>query len=305
MSRYRALALFVFLALAWGGSFVAIRAGLDYFPPVLFAALRFDIAAVLLLGYVAFRSDRWVPRTRGDVVGVALSGTLIVALNNALLFVGQQYVTSGVAAIIYALNPILSTAFAALLLTDERLSPLGLAGAALGLAGVAIIARPDPGALFAADVIGMALILIAATLVALGSVTLRRVEMRCSPLTMTAWAMVVGALCIHAISAGLGEPLSATLAPTAVVALAFLAVFTSAAGYAVYFDLLDRLGPIQINLISYVVPVVATVAGWALLGERIGPATVVGFVVIVVGFALVKRRALADEYERARTRFAI
>ena len=64
---------------------------------------------------------------------------------------------------------------------------------------------------------------------------------------------------------------------------------------AVHFRLLDSLGPLEVNLVAYVVPVVATVTGWALLAEPVSTATVGGFALVLVGFLLLKRGALAAE----------
>ena len=76
-TRYRDAALFVLLAVLFGGAFVAIKTGLRELPPVLFASLRFDIAAVALLGYVAATRARstWLPRSRGDLLGIGVAAT--------------------------------------------------------------------------------------------------------------------------------------------------------------------------------------------------------------------------------------
>ena len=86
-------------------------------------------------------------------------------------------------------------------------------------------------------------------------------------------------------------------------ALATSARYASAAvaasgGFLVYFDLLDRLGPIEINLVSYVAPAFAALAGFLVLGEVIDLPTVGGFLVILVGFVLIKRRAIQEELTR-------
>lgn len=108
--------------------------------------------------------------------------------------------------------------------------------------------------------------------------------------------MVGGALLMHAISAAMGEPLepAAWANPEAIGALAYLAVVASAAGFLLYFDLLNRLGAVEINMVSYVAPVAAAVVGWLYLGDVVGARTAGGFLVIAVGFALVKRDALRD-----------
>ena len=295
MSRYRDVLLFFTLALLWGGSFVAIEVGLDYYPPVLYAAYRFDVAALALLSYVLVTQDSPFPRTRGDLAAIGFSGGLSVAANNALLFVGQQYTTSGIASITYSLVPIATAAVAALWIGGADLDARGAVGVVLAVLGVGLVAQPDPANLGSGVAVGVGMIAIGVVAVAVGSVGLRTVETSFSSVALTGWAMGFGALAIHALSLGIGESQRLpAAAPRALVALAFLGLLSSAVAYTIYFTLLDRLGPFEINLVSYVVPIVATVAGALLLAEPVTPFTVAGFAVIVLGFGLLKRHEIAD-----------
>jgi drug/metabolite transporter (DMT)-like permease len=119
---------------------------------------------------------------------------------------------------------------------------------------------------------------------------------------MEAWSMLGGAALMHLVSLGIGEsPASARWTdPRAVAALAFLAVGASAVGFLIYFRLLERLGPVEINLVSYVAPVFAALAGWVFLSETPTPGTVVGFCLIFCGFLLIKRDAVRAELPRVR-----
>jgi len=171
-----------------------------------------------------------------------------------------------------------------------------LIGVAAGLAGVAVIAQPDPANLFTAEVIGMGFVLGAAASVALGSVLLRRVSPSISISAMTAWAMLVGGLMLHVGSVAIGEGLAdVTPSFVGIVSVVYLAVFASAVAYVIYFTLLKEFGPLEINLVSYVVPVFATGAGIVLLGESFTIAMVGGFALIAGGFFVVKGRSIADE----------
>lgn len=297
MRERRPVVLFAVLAVVWGTAFVAIKAGLETLPPVLFAALRYDIAAVLMLGYAAVTSDYWLPRTRADWLTLLVEGTLLIALYNALLFVGQRGVTSGVAAILIGMSPILSTGFARLALPSERLAPMGLVGLAVGFLGVALVARPTPAALLDGSALPSVLVLLAAAAVALGSVLVQRLDGGISSEGMVAWSTAIGAVLLHGISAGVvGEsPANAVLTPRSVVAVLYLSVFASALGYVVYFELLARVGAIELNLVSYAAPVVAALAGWLVLGERLGRMDVAGFCCIFAGFLLLKRRAVTEK----------
>jgi len=285
----RTVAFFAAASVFFGGTFVAAKAGLSYFPPLLFVALRFDIAATALLGYAALTNSRedLIPRTRGDAVGILSTGVLAIGLTNALLFVGQQYATSAVGSIVFSLNPILTPVFAGALLSDERLSARGAVGMLIGLLGVGLVVSPDPANLLAGSALGKAILFAGAVSGALGSVLIRWADGTLSSTVRTAWGLPFGALLSHLLSLWTGESAAAiTWSPVALAALAYVGIFAGAVAYIAYFGLLDRTGAIRANLVFYVVPVVATLGGWALLGETVSPMAVAGFLTIFVGFAV-------------------
>ncbi len=302
--RYRNLLLFCALAAVWGSAFVAIKAGLGepgapaYFfdAPVLFAAVRYDVAGAIMLGYAVWTTDRWRPHGRDEWLLVAVGSVFLIAGYHALLFIGQRGTTSAAAAVIVSLSPLLTAAFARVLLPNERLTVVGIVGMLLGLLGVVILSRPNPG-----DLVGSqfeALVFGATLCFALGSVLARRLDTELPIQTMEAWSMLGGAALMHVVSLGLGESVSGVPPLRETLAFVYLALVASAAGFLVYFDLLERLGPIEINLVSYVAPPVAALVGFLFLGELIDAPTVVGFLVIFIGFVLIKRRAIRAELAR-------
>jgi drug/metabolite transporter (DMT)-like permease len=303
LARYRNAALFVSAAVLFGCSFVAIETGLRELPPLLFAALRFDVAAVALGSYILATRSRsaWLPRTRGDVLGIGVAGVFLIAMNNALLFVGQGSTTPAMASMMYGLNPVLAPVFAWWLLGD-RLSGVGVLGIGVALAGVVVILQPSPDTLASAGTVGQALIMGAAVAVAIGSVLLKRVQARMDTLPLTAWATVVGAAALHVTSALAGESPTAVVgvSSSTVASLLVVGVPSTAVAYAIRFDLIGRIGPVRTNLVSYVVPIVAAVFGWLVLGAGVSPVTTVGFAVVVAGFVLVERDAVRREVCRIR-----
>lgn len=301
MSRYRNLGLFLVLAAVWGSAFMAINAGLAYFPPVLFAALRFDVAGVVMLAYAAYAVDDPIPRGRGEWTLVLVGATLLIAAYHAFLFVGETdpAVTSAVASVTIGLSPVLTTVFARAFLPSERLTVLGVAGLLVGLVGAGVLAAPDPSNLAGGGTVAKLLVLLAAASFALGSVLTRALDANMRVETMEAWSMLLGAALIHAVALGLGESMAdIRWTVEALLALGYLAVVASGLGFLIYFDLLDRLGPVEINLVSYVAPVFAALSGWLVLNEGLSVTTVVGFLLICCGFVLVKRTAIRDELRR-------
>lgn len=304
MSRYRNAALFLVLAAVWGSSFVAISAGLDHFPPVLFAALRYDIAGVVMLAYAMHAVDHWRPVGRAEWATVVVGAVLLIAAYHVFLFVGQQNTTAAAAAVLVSLSPVLTTGFARVLVPSDALSAIGVVGVLVGLLGVAVVVQPDPSNLFATDAVAKFLVFCAAAAFALGSVLTRRIDAPLPIETMEAWSMLGGALLMHLVSLALAEPVepAAWTDPEAIGALAYLALAASAFGFLLYFDLLERLGAVEINMVSYVAPVFTALVGWLYLGEVVGATTVAGFTLIAVGFVLVKRRALRQEVVAAGRR---
>jgi EamA-like transporter family. len=188
------LALFVTAAVLFGGTFVAAKAGLAYLPPLLFVAIRFDIGAVVLASYAAVSMSRsdLRPRSVGDLVGIAATGLLVIGFTNVFLFVGQQYTTSGVAAIVFSLNPILTPVFAAVLLADERLSVRAGVGMALGLAGVVLVANPASGGSVSGS--GIAILSAGAVASAFGAVAIRWADTTLSSTARTVWGVPLAAV---------------------------------------------------------------------------------------------------------------
>lgn len=285
----RTAVLFALSSVFFGGTFVAAKAGLEYFPPLLFVAFRFDVAAVVLLGYVLVSRSRAeiVPATRGDVYSIVTTGVLVIGLANALLFVGQQYATSAVGAIVFSLTPILTPVFAAVLLSTERLSRRGGVGMLLGLVGVALVVSPDPATLLGGDAIGRAILFAGAVSAALGTVLIRRSNATLSSTVRIAWGLPLAAGLSHGFAIGAGESVASIVwTPTALLALAYVSIVAGVFAYAAYFSLLDSSGAIRANLVFYVVPVVSTIGGAALLGEAITATALVGFLTIFAGFAV-------------------
>ncbi|QLC34970.1 DMT family transporter (plasmid) [Halarchaeum sp. CBA1220] len=288
----RDAALYLALAASWGTAFVATDAALDTVPPVPLAALRFDLAALLLVGVVLATGRSFRPRGWGDWAPILVGGLCNIGLHHALLFAGQRTVPPAVAATLLGLVPVLTPAVTRFARPDERLSALGVAGVLVGFGGVVLIADPDPSNLAASA--GVGLVLASAVAWTVGAVFTREDDADLGGLALQAWMLLVGALALDAAAFAIpGQSFAmAAFPPETTLWVLYLAVVPGAAGFLVYFRLLDRLGPIEMGLLEYVIPPFAAVFGWLVLGEGIEASTVGGFLAVLVGFCLVKAGAL-------------
>lgn len=292
MTKTEDVVLFGALAFVWGTAFTAIEIGLETLPPLLFAAVRLDIAAFIFIGAVLLSRIQWLPRTKADLALILSNGILVIGAHFAFSFIGQSYVTSGVASIVLSVSPIITPLIAIQLLTTERVYLTDAIGLGAGLAGVIAIAIS--GGSFDGQLLGIGLLLASAVVFALGSVLTERWTAGLPTMSLHAWSMSTGAVFLHATAyAYSGASVwSVTWTPSAVAALTYLGIFATAGGFILYFTLLDRIGATNVSLINYASPVVATIFGATILGEQITIATVAGFALIVIGFMLCNIRSL-------------
>ncbi|MGQ3329497.1 DMT family transporter [Halorubrum sp. FL23] len=288
------VAAFVLLATLWGTSFVAIEAGLHYFPPLLFAGVRYAVAGAVVLGFAAVVSDRTLPRGRDEWLGVAVAGAFVIAAYHGLLYVAELHITGAVAAVIVSLAPVLTATFAALLLPNERLGPLEIGGFALGILGVIVIADPMQAGLGSSALLGAVLAFVGAVAFSLGAVLLRPLRTDLPIAALQGWAMVSGAGMLFVGAALLGEsPGAIVWNTTSIVSLSYLTLLSGVVAFLIYFALLDEVGPAQLHLVGYAEPVVAAVGSWVLLGSLIDGEAIIGFVAILVGFVVLERHEIA------------
>ncbi|MXV64394.1 EamA family transporter [Natronorubrum sp. JWXQ-INN-674] len=285
--------LFSILALCWGSSFVAIEIGLEYVPPLLFAGLRYGLAGLIVLGYAAVVTDRIRPVDRGEWIAVSVAGVFVIALYHGLLYIGELYVSGAVAATVVSTAPILTVAFAGVILPSERLNLLGVVGFVLGLIGVLLVVQPSSSALAGDTMLGAALVFASAIAFALGSVLLRPIESDLPIETLEAWAMLLGAGVLFGWAGLRGESVAAIeLTTTALVSYAYLTFVSGVFAFLLYFELLDRSGATQVNLVGYAEPAVAIGVSWLIFGSIVDSLTIVGLLTILAGFIVIKRETL-------------
>jgi len=298
MSTYRDIRDLGLLGLLWGTIFPATEIGLSTFPPLLLMALRFDVASLVMIGYVVLRSEDWWPRSRGDGLAIVAGGVFWTVIGNGVWYIGQDLTTSVFSGLATSLVPVLTAGFAWVLLPTERLRPLSIAGLGLGFVGAVIMLVPSGAIGFTESVLGKTILFGGAAGIALSSVLIRYADTSLSSPVQTAWSAVLGAVLLHGLSPLLGETWSGELPVMAGVAVGYLGVISTVVAYLLYFSLLQRRPSIEVTLVMYLAPVVAATAGWLLFGESVTVSMIGGFLIVLTGFALMKRREIRAELAR-------
>jgi probable blue pigment (indigoidine) exporter len=284
----RNLILLVILGLVWGSAYPVIRYGIVAgASPILFAAARYAVTTATIAAVAAVAR---IPRPTARALGLsALLGLPIVGVYGLLLYVGEQTTSGGLAAILIAITPFLTTLFALPVLPGERVNRVGYLGLAAGFVGVILLVAPPPGVTLASNIWGPLAVLGAAASFAAGSVALRKTR----PSGETLWGVTVQfavATVFLLAVLPLIEPHSALpLNGPVLLSLAYLVIVPSTIGYTLYFYLHHRIGPGQTNVVAYINPVAALSIGVLLFAEPFEWWELAGFGLILVGLTLLTR----------------
>jgi drug/metabolite transporter (DMT)-like permease len=287
-SPWLVIAAFAAIYLIWGSTYLAIRFAIETMPPLIMAGVRFLIAGGLLYGWTRLRGT---PRPTGtNWRAAALIGALLLLGGNGAVTWAEQWVPSGLAALLIATEP-LWIVLLAWLWGGDRPS-LGIAvGLALGLVGIVLLI--GPGELVGGphiDPVGALAVLIASVSWAAGSLYSRRAPLPAAPLLGTGMEMLVGGTLLLLAGLATGEAAQLhleALSLRSALALTYLIVFGSIVAFSAYVWLLRVVTPARASTYAYVNPVVAVFLGWALAGEAITPLTLVAAAVIVTAVALI------------------
>ncbi len=272
------------LCLTWGSTWLVIRVGLQGVPAFLGAALRFLLAAAILLCMAVASRHRLRP-DRQEALLILFFGSVVFFADYALIYWAEGIIPSGLTAVLFSTMPF-TTLLAAMPLLGEKPTPLKVGGMVLGFVGLLLIFRDHLAVGGLVDVVPMVSVMVAAACAGVGSVAVKRQGQTFPAMTFNGYAMAVGAALHLALGRAVGEPLVAPTFPVGVLSVLYLALLGSVFGFVGYFWLLQRMEATTLSLITLTFPVVALALGVALANEAIGPLEVVGAAVTLAGVGL-------------------
>jgi len=264
----------------WGSTYLGIAYAGETIPPLFAASTRFITAGALMAGVVRLRGGS-LRVSRRAFLSCVLIGVLLPSAN-AVLFVAERNVPTGLASLIIASVPLWIVVLR--LAGRERLPWPVLAGVGIGFAGVALLAHPSGGA----KLWGIGLCVLSAVMWSTGSVLSARLTMPADPFTATTYEMLAGGLVLLPFSLFTVHHFSPSA--TSVLGWIYLVTFGSIVGYTAYSWLLANAPLGLVSTYAYVNPVIAIVLGIAFRGESLTWRLLLGAVIVVAAVALVVRQ---------------
>ena len=276
------------LCWTWGSTWVAIKFGLTGVPPFIGASIRMLGSGLILLALAAALRMKY-PSGRAYLAQIAIQGIGQFGVNFALVYWAEQFVPSGLAAVVFSVSPLVTAVVAALLVPGERLNLANVVGLMLGFAGVAVIYWTEVVKVAHTPPLGILAILGASISVSVSSVIAKRWGSGISPLAMAGPGQLFGGVVLAVIASLTEWGRLPVLNATAVIATIYLATVGSLA-FLAYFYLMRSIPVTRLVLVTYVTPVVAVVLGGLLLAEQLASRTFFGALLIFAGVALMYRR---------------
>jgi drug/metabolite transporter (DMT)-like permease len=279
---------FACVYLFWGSAFVAIRYSVQMIHPAFVAGIRYVIAGLILLVFLAVRGHSLRLNAR-DLAQVTGLGLLMFTCNTLLLSYGGKTLPAGLTALIISTIPLFIALIQSVLLGETSANPWSWIGVITGFFGIGFLLLrsiheglvPQGGTLAALGLVT------AAFAWALGSVLLSRARFQAPPLVCTCWQMLIGGAVNVLIGLGAGGFHNSRWSLEAWLLLIFLAVFGTLVGYTSYSFLVRRVPISAVATYAYINPLVAVLLGWLLLGEPLTASQWIGLVIVLGSVALV------------------
>jgi drug/metabolite transporter (DMT)-like permease len=296
--RTRILLAFVSVYFLWGSTFVAIRYVAQLLHPAFVSGLRYVIAGAVLMTYLLLRR-RTLLLSGGDWWRVTVLGFIMFTINTTLVSYGAKVLSAGLTALVIASIPLFIAALETVVPGGASMSRIGWLGTITGFAGLAaLMSHSVRGQRLTSDAalacIGL---IIAAIAWAVGTVMSRRMQIKASTLVFSAWQMLIAGSINLLIGVASGGLRSSHWTRGAWIAVLYLAIFGSLAGYTSYLFLVRNVRLSAVATYAYVNPIVAVLLGWTLLHEKLHGAEWIGMAIVLISVAVViasKSRASSE-----------
>lgn len=281
------LARYALLCLIWGSTWIVIKVGYGGLGPFNVAGLRFVVAGALMAVVAQATRARW-PRGRPEWTAVMVVGLLMFAGDYGLIYWAEQYIASGLTAVLFATLPLMTLFVARAYIPGERITTGKLGSSVLALVGtVALFA--DQLRVDSAAIRPMLAVLGATLCAAVASVVSKRDAHDIPSATLTATSMLVGAAVLLLAALAHGEGLRVPADAGTWAAVAYLSLVGSVLAFLIYFSLLKTWSVMSLSFISVFTPVIALLLGFVFLHEPLTLWRVAGTLLILVAVLLGNR----------------
>lgn len=301
--RIRKIIVWLILCLIWGSTWIFIKIGLADLPPISFASARFVLSAAVVLAIILVQKIP-LPRSTSEWRLLALTGFLQFALNYSSVFWAEQYITSGLAAVLQATITLFGLVLAWIFLPAERITRQKIIAVVLGILGVAVIFIDQLKVENWMAFLGCVAIVFGSYCAAQASILVKAKAGGIHPASLLFGQMACGLPFILTYSFSVeGNPATFQWSFVAVGSVLYLSLVGTIAAFWLYYWLLSRIESTKAMMISLVTPLLAVVIGAVTVGETLPPQTFAGGLMIIgsIGLIVFRRSKTRPDFTGEQT----
>jgi drug/metabolite transporter (DMT)-like permease len=282
------LLLLLLLGTMWGSSYLFIKVAVAEVPVMTLVTGRLLLAAVILWVLVLLSRHR-LPRSRSLWGAYTVMGFLSGTLPYALISWGEQYIPSGLAALLQSTMPFFTVIVAHFFIQEERLTLPSVLGVALGFVGVILLLLPDLRQGLQANLLGQLAVVVSSASYATSAVFARKKLRGQPPLVSTMGQLTMGALLTMPLALILEKPFDISPSLPALGAWLGLVLLGTVIAYVIYYALIERTSATFTSTVTYIIPINGLLLGAVILGETLTITVAISAALILAGVMLVRR----------------
>jgi drug/metabolite transporter (DMT)-like permease len=284
----KAIIAWLNVCVIWGTTYLVIRIGVGHMPPMLFAGIRWVIAGVIFITVLKWQGKS-LPKAR-EFVHLGVVGLALIGLGNGLVVFAEQWIPSGLAALLITTVPFFMVGMESFLPKGPRLNATILTGLIMGLIGGLLIFGEDIK--YLADpnnLVGVTGLLGAVFFWSIGSLYSKYVKVDVHPLMGASVQMLIAGIVLSVVGILIGELPRLNFEIIGLLSLAYLVIVGSLVGYCSYIYAIAKLPLSLISTYAYINPVIALFLGWIILDEKLNFQIAIAAAVIIAGVFIVKK----------------
>jgi drug/metabolite transporter (DMT)-like permease len=274
--------VYALLCFIWGSTWLAIRFGLESLTPIFSAGLRFSLASLLI--FVLMKIKRISLQTDKESIRLyILMGFFSFVIPFGLVYWAEQFVPSGMAAVLFAVYPFCVVIFLYLRLPGESIGFYKIAGTILGFVGIVVIFSDSFKGDLTEYILGMRAVVLSGLMQAWIAVTIKKFGHHLHPLSMNFVPMVIAGISMILIGYFTEDLSTSRIDENAILSILYLACFGSVITFTGFYWLIKRMNIVILSLLAFITPIVALVLGYFVYGEELSLRHFIGTALVLTG----------------------
>ena len=266
----------------WGSTWLAIKIGLESVPPIISAGNRFILASILILIVISLRKIK----IQTDNIAVRLyllMGIFSFVFPYGMIYWAEQFVPSGLTAVLYAVYPFSIALFSFIMIPDEKIGINKIIGIIISFIGLFIIFSESFKGNLDNYITGLIVVIVSAIMQSVVAVSIKKYGHHLHPLSMNFYPMLIAGVILSIYGFIIERDLPVNYNSKAILSISYLALFGSLITFTSYYWLLKRVNIIILSLITFITPILALLLGWFIYREELSYHQLAGCILVLVG----------------------